>query len=522
MHNHWTYRKEASFIGGFFISLILMLGLASCGSKATRTESVFRYNEPSGIASLDPAFASDKSSLWVVQQLYDGLVRLDSANQIQPALAKNWSISSDGTSYTFCLREAYFHSGKKVSAQDVVASLYRLRDPKVASPGAWVLEDVDTIRVVHPDSLEIHLHAPNSAFLSKLTMAYCSIVDPKAAQEGTLATSAGGTGPFKFHVWHFGEKLILHRNEKYWQRDGKGNALPYLDGISVQFLPDQQSAFLEYLRGNFDFLPNLDPSFKDDLLQKDGTLNPKYAAAHRLERSPFLNTEYLAFNASSELPFELRWAINAGVDRARMIQELRNGVGIPADGGMVPFGLPEYQKGIGISYQPDSVLALLRSYPELPELTLVTVSNYRDLCEYVQGELSKLGWQIGVNVVPSATLRSEKSAGTLDFFRASWIADYPDAENYLMLFYGPYSAPNGPNYSRLDDPTYNSLFESIVDLPVGVERQKAIRDADAYLMEQAFCMPLYYDEVLRVFPGTTSGVETNALNSLILLRAQVK
>ena len=176
-----------------------------------------------------------------------------------------------------------------------------------------------------------------------------------------------------------------------------------------------------------------------------------------MERTPFLNTEYLIFNAEKGLPKELRWAINAGINRKEMIHSLRNGVGIPAGGGIVPFGLPEYQDSIGSAYAPDSVAGLLASM-ELPELTLVTVSNYRDLCEYVQGEMASLGWPIAVNVVPPATLRSEKSAGTLGFFRASWIADYPDAENYLSLYYSKNFAPNGPNYTHYSSETFDTWY----------------------------------------------------------------
>ena len=84
--------------------------------------------------------------------------------------------------------------------------------------------------------------------------------------------------------------MVLHKNERYWRFDSAGIQLPYLDGISISFLTDQQSAFLEYLRGNFDVLPNLDPSFKDDLLTKQGRLQNRYRTAHTLVRSPFLNT----------------------------------------------------------------------------------------------------------------------------------------------------------------------------------------------------------------------------------------
>jgi len=508
--------KKASFLGGFFV--VIFLVLTSCTTDKADGKMVFRYNEPAGIPSLDPAFAKEKSSIWVVQQLYEGLVALDSENAIVPALALEWEIDSTAKVYTFRLRNASFHNGKPLAADDVVYSLNRLRDPKVASPGSWVVEDIASLRTVDASTVEIVLKQPNSTFLSLLAMPFCSVV-PK--DEITLTKSPVGTGPFKFHVWHYGEKLVLHKNETYWRIDGDGAQLPYLDGISISFLTDQQSAFLEYLRGNFDFLPNLDPSFKDDLLTKQGALQERYTAEHTLLRSPFLNTEYLVFNATRPLPKDLRWAINASIDRKEMITALRNGVGVPATGGIIPAGLQGYQPGIGIGYAPDSSKRIIASYEVLPELTLTTVANYRDLCEFVQGALAKLGWDISVNVVPSAALRSEKSAGTLDFFRASWIADYPDAANYLMLFTTEMKAPNGPNYSRYSSATFDSIYDAIQSAPFGAERIELMAAADQYLTNQAVCVPLYYDEVLRVFPTRTNGVQTNALNALTLLEAKV-
>ena len=503
--------KKASFIGGFFVAAKLLL--SSCGREDHSDKMVFRYNEPSGIPTLDPAFARDKSTIWAVGQLYEGLFNLDENNEVKPALAKNYEIS--GSLYTFHLREAYFHCGRRVTSSDVKFSFDRLVDPATASPGAWVLERVKNITSPNDSTLQIELTEPFAAFPSLLTMPYCSVVDSVAAHRGTLATEAGGSGPFKFHKWHYGEKLILHRNENYWRRDKEGQPLPYLDGISVSFLPDQQSAFLEYLVGTFDLLPNIDPSFKDDLLTKDGLLQERYETAHVIERSPFLNTEFLLFNAEARIPYELRWAINAGIDRVQMMELLRSGIGRPASGGIIPYGLPGYAGGVGISYQPDSVKALLQSYEELPELTLTTVANYRDICEFVQGALGQLGWSIGVDIVPSATLRSEKSAGTLDFFRASWIADYPDAENYVLLFASAMKAPAGPNYSRYSNGAYDLLYEELVVAADSNKSEIAAR-ADSLLMRDAACVPLYYDEVIRVFPRGVEGLKTNALNTLLL------
>lgn len=516
MLNRSNRLKKASFLGGFFV--VIFLAFTACDANSADGKMVFRYNESAGIPSLDPAFAKEKSSIWAVQQLYEGLVALNSNNVIVPALATDWQVDSSATIYTFKLREASFHNGKRLRAEDVVYSLNRLRDPKVASPGSWVVEGILSIQALDVSTVKIVLHQPNASFISFLAMPFCSVVPMDLA---TLNTWPVGTGPFKFHVWHYGEKMVLHKNEHYWCFDSAGVPLPYLDGISISFLTDQQSAFLEYLRGNFDFLPNLDPSFKDDLLTKKGSLQERYSTEHTLVRSPFLNTEYLVFNAERALPKDLRWAINASIDRSEMITSLRNGVGVPATGGIIPAGLPGHVSTIGIDYAPDSAKSIIAGYEELPELTLTTVANYRDLCEFVQGALAKLGWDIAVNVVPSAALRSEKSSGTLDFFRASWIADYPDAANYLMLFSSEMKAPNGPNYSRYSSPTFDSLYQCIQNSPFGPERTALLSKADDFLAEEAVCVPLYYDEVLRVFPSSTIGVQTNALNALNLLQAQV-
>ncbi len=511
-HNKIHNILKASFIGGFFIAVLSLL--SACERMDHSDKMVFKYNEPSGIPTLDPAFARDKSTIWAVGQLYDGLFYLDENNEVQPALATGYEMV--GSTYTFHIRKAYFHSGRRIKAHDVRYSFKRLVDPKVASPGAWVLERITNLEVLNDSTLIITLDKPFAAFPSILTMPYCSVVDSIVAAEELLATSGGGSGPFMFHKWHYGEKMVFHKNENYWQKDDFGNSLPYLDGISISFLPDQQSAFLEYLTGTFDLLPNIDPSFKDDLLTEQGELSNRYRKNHTLNRTPFLNTEFLLFNTEYKLPYPLRWAINASIDRSQMVELLRSNVGREASGGIIPFGLAGHQQGIGISFSPDSAKKVFASFDELPELTLTTTSNYRDICEFVQGSLGDLGWSISVDIVPSATHRSAKSFGSLAFFRASWIADYPDAENYLLLFYSKMRAPQGPNYSRFSDAAYDRIYESLLNEQNDSVRITLAEKADALLMKNAACVPLYYDEVIRVHSKNIKGLKTNLLNALLL------
>jgi len=133
-----------------------------------------------------------------------------------------------------------------------------------------------------------------------------------------------------------------------------------------------------------------------------------------------------------------------------MITYLRNGIGTPATHGFIPKGLPGYNSMVGYDYKPEVARSLINQYIEetgntKPQLIIGTNSQYLDICEYIQRELQKVGLDIKIDVMPPSTLRQKKSSGDLDAFRASWIADYPDAENYLSLFYSKNFTPNGPS-----------------------------------------------------------------------------
>ena len=178
---------KASLIGGFFVAIQLLM--ISCGREKHSDKMVFRYNEPSGIPTLDPAFARDKSTNWAVGQLYEGLFALNENNEVVPALAKHYEV--ENSTYSIFLREAYFHSGRRITASDVAYSFNRLVDPAVASPGAWVLERVKDVVAVNDSILNIELLEPFAAFPSLLTMPYCAVVDSVVAKADKLATEAG-------------------------------------------------------------------------------------------------------------------------------------------------------------------------------------------------------------------------------------------------------------------------------------------------------------------------------------------
>ena len=172
-------------------------------------------------------------------------------------------------------------------------------------------------------------------------------------------------------------------------------------------------------------------------------------------------------------------------------------------------------------YQPEKAKAFVEAYKaetgnQNPEITISTNANYLDLVEYIQRELGKTGLKVNVDVMPPSTIRQQRSAGKLDVFRASWIADYPDAENYLSLFYSKNHSPNGPNYTHYKNESFDLLFEKALITSKTEERIKMYSKLDSLVMSQAPIVPLYYDEVVRFTRKNISGMQINALNLLDL------
>jgi peptide/nickel transport system substrate-binding protein len=522
--------------------IVCVLTLQSCQNKTETLpeHTIFRYNESANIASLDPAFAKAQNHIWACNQLFNGLVQLDDDLKIKPDLAKSWEISADGKTYTFHLKEAvFFHKhpafGKektrKVVASDFVYSLERLRNEKVASPGGWILQQVETITAVNETTLQIQLKQPFPAFLGLLSMKYASVV-PKEVIENVnhdFRTKPIGTGPFYVKHWEENIKLVLRKNPNYFEKDKNGNSLPYLESVAISFLPDKQAAYLLFLQGKLDFISGLDPSYKDDLLTLDGRLQEKHQKKIKRLDSPYLNTEYLGFRLDGTHPMvkdiRVRKAMNYGFNRQQLVAYLRNNIGIAANHGFIPKGMPGFTPFKGYDYQPELAKKywedFKKEYPNQTfSLTLQTNANYADIGEFLQREWKKIGIPISVEINPPSMLRQAIATGKVDFFRGSWIADYPDAENYLSLFYSKNFAPNGPNYTHFLNVAFDKEYEASFRQNNDSIRFKIYQKLDQMVLEEAAIVPLFYDQVVRFTQKDVYGLGINPLNLLQLKRVQ--
>ena len=221
--------------------------IMSCTHKEeNNNKKIFKYNESAGISTLDPAFAKDQALIWACNQLYNGLVQLDNDLNVRPCIAKSWTISEDKLTYTFFLRnDVYFHADscfkqpRKVVAEDFVYSFNRILDENIASPGIWIFDHIqkDTISnnkkassnnskaslygffAKDDTTLVIRLKEPFAPFLGLLSMPYAYVVPKEAVEyyKDNFRKHPVGTGAFRFQFWKEGVKLVLLRNDNYFE-----------------------------------------------------------------------------------------------------------------------------------------------------------------------------------------------------------------------------------------------------------------------------------------------------------------
>lgn len=532
------------------VCLLCLVFLSSCTQKAKERKMVFRYNQAGGLETLDPAFAKNLSIMWGVHFIFNTLTEVDKNLKVTPSLAKTWEISEDGLHYTFHIRrDVYFQDneafpggkGRRMTAYDVQYSFDRLIDPLTASSGAWIFNDrvrsKQPFEAINDSTFLIHLNQPFRPLPEILSMPYCSVVPHEVVRKWgkDFRNHPCGTGPFRFQYWDEGNTLVLHKHPGYWEQDSSGQKLPYLDAVQVSFNDTKATEFLLFLQKKLDFVNGLDGSFKDLVLTKKGTLKPDFQDKIRLKKLVYLNTEYLGILIDKDntklkgtplLHPKVRLAINYAIDRNKIVTYFRNGVGIPATTGFIPKGMPGTEKRLATPYEynPAKALQLLAEagYPNgkgLAPIILQCPEANVDVCNFVATQLNDIGIPARVQVMQPGLLRQEMSRSQAPFFKAQWIADYPDAETYLAFFYSKLPAP--PNYTRFNDPAFDHLYERSLQATDDATRFHMYAQMDSLISSKAPVVPLFYDEMLHFTQNNISGFEENPLNIIDLKRVKV-
>jgi oligopeptide transport system substrate-binding protein len=527
---------------------------------------VARLNEVENIKSLAPIAINDNVSYHVAAQVYEGLVVYNQNDlSLLPGLAYKWEVSPDLTEYTFHLRNGVvFHDdacfpegkGRVMTANDVKFCFDKLcstdasnnqfdvtfKDRVVGANESFEgsktgkKTGVSGVKVINDSTLSIKLSYSDPGFLSILAMPGCYIYAPEAVTKygADMRAKTVGTGPFVLETVKEGEVIIMKKNPNYWGMDEHGNKLPYLDGIKWTFIREKKSEMLEFKRGNLDMIYKIPVEMFHELM---GDL--EHAKDRKTEfnilSSTALTIQYYGFNvqAPAFAKKEVRLAFNHAIDRQKICDFTIQGEGNPADYGMVPYsegfekaGYP-YKELKGYTYDPDKAKELMKQagYPDgkgFPKITLEINSGGANanplVAEVVQKMLKEnLNVEVDINTVPFPEHIENIQTAKADFFRFAWIADYPDPETFLTLFYGKHvpatmQEKSYINHFRYINPRFDSIFNAARTIIDKKARFEMLAKAEQIMLDEAPCMPIYYDENFRLEQLNVRNLPENSMN----------
>ncbi len=527
----------------------------------------FRVNETGELRSLDPVAINDVTSAHIAENIYDQLLYFDENLQLTCELAERWEISDDGRRYTYYLRRGvYFHDdpcfpggkGRELTAEDVVYSLTRCCDARTGTLSADYfrgkvlgaeeyytatrqallsgtppsVSSVRGFRALDRYTVQIELVEPFGPFEYYVALNFTGI-HPREAVEyygKDFFQHPVGSGPFRFVRWVPDRECILERNARYWKRDSLGNQLPYLDGIRFSFIKDDKVQFLEFVEGALEECYRLPSEFFPLVVDERKQLRPSFAR-YQLLRVPALSTQYYGMLTTHPVfrDVRVRQAFNYAVDRERILRYVLKGQGgEPAHRGLVPPAMPDYpaERVRGYRFNPQQARRLLAAagYPMgkgFPSLELqLNSGGGRNLlvAEAVQTQLAEiLGIEVGLKMVEFARHLDEIDHGRAPFFRLGWIADYPDPESFLNLFYGKL-VPNDStaispiNSTRYRNPRYDAKFESARRILDHKQRAEHFAEAEQIAIADAPMVLLFYDEDYRLLQPYVRGYRNNAMD----------
>lgn len=526
---------------------------------------VFRMNEVENFRSLFPLSIGDVVSQRIANQIYEGLVTFSQADlTIQPRLAEKWEISEDAMTYTFTVQKGvFFHpdecfeggKAREVTAHDFKYCLDGVCESNTNNQGFFIFKDrvkgadeyfiqtsegkkpeggVSGITAVDDHTLKIELIRPFASFLYMLGTSFTYVYPHEAFEKYGLEmrTKCVGTGPYKVKELREDEAIILARNEEYWRSDKFGNRLPYLDALKFSFIKDKKAELLEFKKNNLDMVYQLPSEMIDevimDLHQLDTTLSKDFKQ-FSLQIVPSLTLHYFGFLHSSEL-FKnkiVRQAFNYAIDRRKIVDFTLQGEGVAAVYGVVPPSFVNYnaENVKGYEYDPDKARKLMvdagfangKGFPELIlQLNSGGTRNIQ-IAEVIQKMLSdNLNISVKLNVMPMAQHYANVEAGKSMFWRAGWVADYPDPESFLNLFYSIHLPANDSEKTYLNNVRYkNAAYDSVLSEALKTvdrdQRYDLYKKADQMLVNDAVIMPLFYDENIRLLQPYVENFPINAM-----------
>jgi ABC-type transport system substrate-binding protein len=497
------------------VGLALTLGgLTSAGAETIKQGGSMIVTYKDDISTLDPAIGYDWQNWSMIKALFNGLMDYEAGTyNLEPDLAKSFTISPDGKTYTFKLRDdVKFHNGRKLTAEDVKYSIERAINPKTQSPGQgffWSIKgfdemvagtttDLSGMTVIDPYTLKIELSSPDATFLHVMAINFAFAVPKEEVEKygQDFGKHPVGTGAFKMKEWKLGQHVVYERNTDYYKA-----GLPRLDKIVFEVGQEPTVALLRLQRGEVDILGDGIPPARFLQVKND----PQNAGL--IIEGGQLHTGYVSMNVRIK-PFDnkkVRQAVNMAINKQRICKIINNRA-VPANQPLPP-AMPGYDKNYkGYPFDPAKAKALMAEAGFADGFTTELYANNTDpnprIAQAIQRDLAEIGINAEIKTLAQSTVIAaggeEDQAPMIWSGGMAWIADFPDPSN----FYGPIlgcggAVKGGWNWSWYCNEELDALAakaDAMSDPALKAEREDLWRSIFIKLMDDAPWAPVFNEQ----------------------------
>ncbi|WP_217356966.1 ABC transporter substrate-binding protein [Ruegeria arenilitoris] len=497
------------------ITVAATLAMPAMAQERGGTLNFARYD---GSRLIDPIYADRNPDIWMVGSLFDTLLRGSAdGNSVEPGLAESYSVSDDGKTVTLTLREGVlFADGSPMTGEDVIFSLDRARNPDL-SPWAGLLGSIDTV-AADGNTVSLSLSAPDPTILSMLATFNTAIVS-KAAFDAAAgdtdqdksaaifaATTAGvGSGPFYLCGFEQGASMDFCANEHYWRMGADGKALPYLDGVHFEIVPDDATRILRLQAGEVDAAEFI-PFSRVAELEADPSIDMQLYPSTRIIYSPINTRETRADGSPNPMADpRVRQALNYATNKDALIGVVLHGAGQPMSSPLMAKAT-QYAADLNplYAYDLDKAKALIAEAGVQPgtEVTLTTLAGSADdatIFAALQQMWGELGLSLVVEQVDNATRGAKNRSGEFDIHTYGWVNDVNDPSQVVgWLGYTPTAKAVGTGWENAE---FNTLFEKAAS-EMDAEARKAQFARMQEIYAEAAPLLFMYETPFAVALGT--------------------
>ncbi len=458
----------------FLLTLVcgaLTIALSACsGDKAGENSSQITIGIPQDIEdSLDPHKAVAAGTEEVLFNLYEGLVKPDSSGALQPAVASDYSISEDATTYTFTLRDGVkFHDGSTVTAEDVKYSIDRCADTTNGAPLVEAYSHIQSVNILDEKTVEVVLDGPDTEFLADMTEAIIP------ASNENPDTNPIGTGPYKYVSRSPQENFVVEKFDDYWGTPAN------IEHVTFKVCANADSIVMDLQGGSIDMFARVTTAQAAQLGEQyqilEGTMN--------LVQALYLNNAVEPFNDE-----RVRQALCYAVDPQGIMDLISDGKGTEIGSSMFPafskYYMPELNDMYNQDFDKAKELLAEAGYPDGFTFTMTVPSNYQqhiDTAQVLVEQLKNIGVTAEIELVEWETWLSEVYSGRNYEATVVGVDASSLTANALLSRFVSDASNNFINFSNED---YDAAYARAVAAVDDEEKTAAYKECETLLAEHA-------------------------------------